>query len=83
MIYGSFAAKFPQEMDIISVAEPVKYRNDRYAKIHNIEDKNRFDTWEDVFKKPKFADAVIISTPDNLHYEPCMKALEMGYDILL
>lgn len=83
MVYGSFAAKFPNEMDIIGVAEPIKYRNDRYAKIHNIEDKNRFDTWEDVFKRPKFADAVIISTPDNLHYEPCMKALEMGYDILL
>jgi hypothetical protein len=83
MVYGSFAAKFPKEMDIIGVAEPIKYRNDRYAKIHNIEDKNRFDTWEDVFKRPKFADAVIISTPDNLHYEPCMKALEMGYDILL
>ncbi len=83
MVYGGFAAKSPQEIDIVGVAEPIKYRNDRYAKIHNIDDKNRFDTWEDVFKRPKFADAVIISTPDNLHYAPCMKALEMGYDILL
>ncbi|MBL7728592.1 MAG: Gfo/Idh/MocA family oxidoreductase, partial [Dinghuibacter sp.] len=32
---------------------------------------------------PKFADAVIISTPDNLHYGPCMAALKMGYDVLL
>ncbi len=83
MVYGGFSAKFPGELDIIGVAEPVKFRNDRYAKIHKIEDKNRFDTWEDVFKRPKFADAVIISTPDNLHYAPCIKALEMGYDILL
>lgn len=83
MVYGGFSAKFPEELDIIGVAEPVKFRNDRYAKIHDIEDKNRFNTWEDVFKRPKFADAVIISTPDNLHYAPCMKALEMGYDILL
>lgn len=83
MAYGGFSAKFPGEMDIIGVAEPVKYRNDRYAKIHKIEEKNRFNTWEDVFKRPKFADAVIISTPDNMHYAPCMKALEMGYDILL
>lgn len=35
------------------------------------------------FKRPKFADAIIITTPDNLHYGPCMKALEMGYDVLL
>ncbi|WP_017257721.1 Gfo/Idh/MocA family protein [Pedobacter arcticus] len=83
MVYGNFAAKFAEEMDIIGVAEPVKYRNDRYARIHKIEDKNRFNTWEDVFKRPKFADAVIISTPDNMHYAPCMKALEMGYDVLL
>ncbi|HND87354.1 MAG TPA: Gfo/Idh/MocA family oxidoreductase, partial [Saprospiraceae bacterium] len=30
-----------------------------------------------------FADAVIISTPDNLHYGPCMAALRAGYDVLL
>ena len=35
------------------------------------------------FNRPKFADAVIISTPDDLHYAPCIKALEMGYDVLL
>ncbi len=58
-------------------------RNQRYATKHNIPDANRFNTWEDVFKRPKFADAIIITTPDNLHYGPCMKALEMGYDILL
>ena len=40
-------------------------------------------SWQDVFKKPKFADAVIISTPDQLHYEPCMEALRQGYDVLL
>ncbi len=82
-VYGNFAVKFPDELDIIGVAEPNEFRNERYAKRHQIADKNRFKTWEDVFKQPKFADAVIISTPDDLHYAPCMKALEMGYDILL
>ncbi|MXV17699.1 Gfo/Idh/MocA family protein [Hufsiella ginkgonis] len=82
-VYGGFAAQFPDQLDIIGVAEPVPFRNDRYAGIHKIVAGNRFNTWEDVFKRPKFADAVIISMPDNLHYEPCMKALEMGYDILL
>lgn len=28
--------------------------------------------------RPKFADAIIISTQDNLHYDPCMQALKMG-----
>lgn len=82
-VYGRYALNFPEDLDIIGIAEPNKFRNERYAATHQVVDENRFDTWEDVFKRPKFADAVIISTPDNLHYAPCMKALEMGYDILL
>jgi hypothetical protein len=83
MVYGGFAAEYPGELKIVGVAEPIPFRNNRYAAIHKIPDSNRFDTWERVFERPKFADAIIISTPDRLHYAPCMKALEMGYDILL
>ncbi|MBA9076894.1 Gfo/Idh/MocA family protein [Rufibacter quisquiliarum] len=82
-VYGNFAAKFPEQLKIVGVAEPNQFRNDRHAQVHSISAENRFQTWEDVFKKPKFADAVIIATPDNMHFEPCMKALAMGYDILL
>lgn len=83
MVYGGFAAQNSNELKIVGVAEPIPFRNNRYATIHKIPDNHRFDTWERVFEQPKFADAIIISTPDNLHYAPCMKALEMGYDILL
>jgi hypothetical protein len=82
-VYGNYAVKYPDQLDIVGVAEPIPLRNDRYAKKHSIPDSNRFTTWEHVFQRPKFADAVIISTPDNLHYGPCMQALNMGYDVLL
>ena len=82
-VYGNYAVQYPDQLDIVGVAEPIPLRNERYAKKHAIPDTNRFNTWEDVFKKPKFADAIIISTPDNLHYGPCIAALKMGYDILL
>jgi predicted dehydrogenase len=82
-VYGNFAAKFPDQLKIIGVAEPIALRNERYTKKHQIPDANRFDTWERVFERPKMADAIIITTPDNLHYAPCMKALSMGYDVLL
>ncbi len=82
-VYGDFAMKFPDHLNIIGVAEPIKIRNERYCTKHNIKPENSFDTWEQVFERPKFADAIIITTPDNLHYDPCMKALSMGYDILL
>lgn len=82
-VYGNFAAKFPDQLKIVGVAEPIPFRNERYAKKHNVAESARFTTWEHVFQKPKFADAIIITTPDALHYGPCMKALQMGYDILL
>jgi Predicted dehydrogenases and related proteins len=82
-VYGNYATAYPHHIAIVGVAEPIALRNQRYAQQHAIPEKNRFTTWEDVFKRPKFADAVIISTPDWLHYGPCMKALEMGYDVLL
>ncbi len=82
-VYGGYSLAYPDQLDIIGVAEPIAIRNERYAKKHNIKDENRFNTWEDIFKKPKMADAIIITTPDNLHYGPCMKALAMGYDVLL
>lgn len=82
-VYGNYALQYPDHLDIVGVAEPIAIRNQRYSEKHAIPAENCFVTWEDVFKRPKFADAIIISTPDNLHYGPCMKALSMGYDILL
>ncbi|MBL7826816.1 MAG: Gfo/Idh/MocA family oxidoreductase [Saprospiraceae bacterium] len=82
-VYGNFALSYADELDIVGVAEPIPVRNERYAQKHKIPDSNRFTTWEHVFQQPKFADAVIISTPDHLHYGPCMAALKAGYDVLL
>jgi predicted dehydrogenase len=82
-VYGGYSLAYPDRLDIVGVAEPVAIRNERYTNKHAIPPENRFITWEDIFKRPRFADAVIITTPDNLHYGPCMKALAMGYDVLL
>jgi hypothetical protein len=43
--YGEYATEFPQELDIVGVAEPIVERNDIYAKTHSIPDENRFVTW--------------------------------------
>jgi len=81
--YGNYALNFPNELKIIGVAEPIDIRKKRFCEKHNIDKSQSFKSWEEIFNKPKFADAVIICTPDHLHYGPCIKALEMGYDILL
>ena len=82
-VYGNFALAYPRQLRIVGVAEPIPARQERHVQTHSIPAENRFTTWEHVFKRPKFADAVIISTPDDLHYGPCIEALRLGYDVLL
>ncbi|RLA30838.1 MAG: gfo/Idh/MocA family oxidoreductase [Gammaproteobacteria bacterium] len=82
-LYGDYAALYPQDLKIVGVAEPIVERNDLHAKTHNIKDENRFVTWEHVLQRPKFADMVVISMPDDLHHEPCIQAMRLGYDVLL
>ncbi len=82
-VYGDYAAGFPDDLDIVGVAEPIVERNDFHAKTHDIPDENRFVTWEHVLERPKFADMVIVSMPDDLHHEPCIQAMRLGYDVLL
>jgi predicted dehydrogenase len=81
--YAPYSLQYPAELKIVGVAEPLPFRRDRFVKKYNIEPQHVFHTWEDIFKVPRFADAVIITTPDRLHYGPAMAALEIGYDLLL
>lgn len=68
---------------VVGVSEPSeKFRNYIKEK-HGISDSMCFGTWEPLLEKEKCADIVIISTMDRFHYEPCIKAIEKGYDILL
>lgn len=82
-VYSSYSEKWPSDLKIVGFAEPIPFRSDRFARRYNIPPEHQFTTWEDIFKVKKFADAVIITTPDHLHYGPAMAALSMGYDLLL
>ncbi|MBR5808188.1 MAG: Gfo/Idh/MocA family oxidoreductase, partial [Alistipes sp.] len=81
--YSRYAEKFPRSMKVVAVADLNPHRRNTMAKKHNIPKENMFADFREALSKPKLADAVVIATPDNLHYEPCMKALAIGYDVLL
>lgn len=82
-VYASYAQRYPEELQIVGVAEPIDHRRERMARAYNIPEEHQFVTWEHIFDKPAFADTVFITTPDDLHYGPSMAALELGYDLLL
>ena len=82
-VYASYAEKYPEELKIVGVAEPIPFRRERFARRYHIPEKYQWTTWEHALEIPRFADALIITTPDALHYGPAMKGMELGYDLLL
>ncbi len=82
-IYADYASQNPDELQIVAVADNNPERRKRTARTHKIAADQCYKDWKDVFIKEKFADAVIIATPDQLHTAPCLAALDAGYDVLL
>ena len=72
-----------ERYQVVGVADLKKEQRDYIKDKHHISEENCFDTWEKMLDRPKFADAAIIATSDRDHFAPAMKALEMGYDLLL
>lgn len=81
--YAPYALEYPHEINIVAVAEPNRLRRDRVQKEHELDSEQCYDTWEDMFREGKIADIAIICTLDRDHYDPTMKALKLGYHVLL
>lgn len=80
---NAYAELHPQEMRVVAVVEPNRIRRTQLAVKCGVEERNCFESWEEFLRQEKMADAVFICTPDHMHYEPAMLALERGYDVLL
>lgn len=78
-----YARLHPHEMRIVAVVEPNRVRREQLAGQCGVAAENCFESWEVFFRKEKMADAVFICTPDDMHYQPAVQALERGYDVLL
>ena len=82
-IYAGYAIDHPDELKIIAIAEP------RAERLHDLADRlqvpiyNRFSSWEELLGQPKMADCAFICTLDDNHIGPAIKAMELGYDLLL
>jgi predicted dehydrogenase len=82
-VYGNYALQNPNDIEFIAVAEPNPVRRNEFATAHNIPTDLCFNSWEDLLTRPKIADVAFITTQDQLHAQPALKALEMGYHVLL
>lgn len=81
--YAENMRRFPERYEIVALAEPVEGRRMEVKEAFGIADNMCFKNWDECFDKGKLADIVVIATQDRDHYIPTMKAISLGYDVML
>lgn len=73
----------PEKLDVVAIADPDLTRAREIIEAYGVPEDKIFDDWRKILSLPKLADAAIIATQDNGHFEPAVAALKAGYDLLL
>jgi len=81
--YSRYMKALPERYKIVGMADPVEEKRRFMRDEYGVAPEMCFTDWREILDRPKMADLAVISTSDSLHYEPAMKAIEQGYDILL
>ncbi len=81
--FASFAQNYPDRARVVAVADPRTARHDALADQLGVAADRRFDDWRELAALDRFADAVIITTPDREHVGPACRFAELGYHVLL
>lgn len=82
-IYGRWIAAHPDRAQVIAVAEPNRDRREAMAKEHGIASDRAYADWRELLAEAPAAEACLVTTQDQAHTEPALRALEAGYDVLL
>ena len=81
--YARWALEHPDRARVVAVAEPRDVRRARFAAEHGIPAADTVASWKDLAARPRFADAVLICTQDQMHEAPAEAFAAAGYHILL
>ena len=81
--YLEYVKQHPDKAKLVGVVELNEIRRNKIAEKFNLQPSACFTDYHDFFHSSLKTDAVMICTPENMHYEPCMMAIEAGYHVLL
>ncbi len=81
-VYASQLHKDPEKFEIVSLCDIDQKKLDLFGEMFNVKKENLFLD-ENEFFKAKRADVLVIATQDRDHVRQAIKAIELGYDILL
>lgn len=82
-LYCDLLMQYAKQVKIVAVCDQREKTLNLAKLFYGIEEKNCFNSDNEFFATGKLADAVIICTQDAQHFSHAMKALELGYDILI
>lgn len=83
LLYASYAASHPDELQIVGVVEPDAVRRRLTAEQFGLASDAQYASVEELIASPKRADAAINGTMDSYHVATTLPLLEAGYDVLL
>lgn len=81
--YAKIQKKFPEEMKIVAIADPIPAKVREVAQEYDVPEAMCFQSAEEMIAAPKLADVMFICTMDRQHYKHAIAAMEKGYDLLL
>ena len=81
--YLEYIRNHPDLVQLVGVIELNDIRRQHVADRFGLEASQCYVDYHDFFKASKHADAVMVCTPENMHFEPTMLAIEAGYHVLL
>ena len=82
MIYAKYAFE-RMKIEVVAIVDPKEEKRKVAAEAFQLAPEMIFDNVDLFFAAGKLADAVIIASMDRDHYTQTIKALELGYNILL
>ena len=81
--YLEYVRRNPDKAKLVGVVELNSIRRDKVADEFGLDASCCYVDYHDFFRSFLKADAVMICTPENMHFEPAMLAIEAGYHVLL
>lgn len=81
--YAPYALSNPNKLEIVAIAEPLDHRRKAFMDKFSLKECQCYKSYQDILKEDKIADIAIIATQDRMHFDPTIKALNKGYNVLL
>ncbi len=81
--YSTIMHQNRDKFEVVAIAEPIDDRKNYLKNMWALPEDRCFSSYDELLSLGKIADIAVIATMDRDHFAPAMKAIELGYDLLL